>query len=212
MVKLGDFESKPRVISKLNLVAICGPIVEVADNYVQFVHFTAKEYVRAKNAGFPTAEPALVFLTLYWARYILSDAIPGFIDYTEATLSLAMTCIAYLCQSHHHQDISDEELSKNILDGIYTFDDYAYDMWFKLVQCYVWPKPHISVSPDLIDLLSLLLQERANSEFKTGATSSSYYKLDCFKSAPSEVYSLLCRVDDFRRLCDKAEYNKGNGV
>ena len=31
--------------SKLDIVQLCGPIVEVVDQYVQFVHFTVKEYV-----------------------------------------------------------------------------------------------------------------------------------------------------------------------
>ena len=31
------------VIAVLNMPRICGPIVEVVDGYVQFVHFTVKE-------------------------------------------------------------------------------------------------------------------------------------------------------------------------
>ena len=31
------------VIAFLNMPRICGPIVEVVDDYVQFVHFTVKE-------------------------------------------------------------------------------------------------------------------------------------------------------------------------
>ena len=32
-----------KVIAALNMPKICGPIIEVADDYVQFVHFTVKE-------------------------------------------------------------------------------------------------------------------------------------------------------------------------
>lgn len=32
-----------KVIAILNMPRICGPIVEVVDEYVQFVHFTVKE-------------------------------------------------------------------------------------------------------------------------------------------------------------------------
>jgi hypothetical protein len=32
-----------KVIAVLNMPRICGPIVEVVDDYVQFVHFTVKE-------------------------------------------------------------------------------------------------------------------------------------------------------------------------
>jgi len=38
-----DIEGKASVVSKLNVVEICGPIVEVVEDYVQFVHFTVQE-------------------------------------------------------------------------------------------------------------------------------------------------------------------------
>jgi len=38
-----DMEGKKRVIANLNINKVCGPIVEVVDGYVQFVHFTVKE-------------------------------------------------------------------------------------------------------------------------------------------------------------------------
>ncbi len=39
-----DTEGSARVIGGvLDMPKICGPIVEVVDEYVQFVHFTAKE-------------------------------------------------------------------------------------------------------------------------------------------------------------------------
>ena len=33
----------PAVIANVNFVRICGPIVEVVDESIQFVHFTVKE-------------------------------------------------------------------------------------------------------------------------------------------------------------------------
>jgi hypothetical protein len=36
-------EGSAKVIAALNMPRICGPIVEVVDDYVQFVHFTVKE-------------------------------------------------------------------------------------------------------------------------------------------------------------------------
>jgi hypothetical protein len=38
-----DKAGSTKVHSSLNVLQICGPIVEVIDDYVQFVHFTAKE-------------------------------------------------------------------------------------------------------------------------------------------------------------------------
>ena len=42
-VSPNDKVGSTRVQSQLNVQRICGPIVEVVDDYVQFVHFTAKE-------------------------------------------------------------------------------------------------------------------------------------------------------------------------
>ena len=51
MVDVENVDSIVRVPCNLNIVELCGPIVEVVDEYVQFVHFTVKEYVAlfAKN-------------------------------------------------------------------------------------------------------------------------------------------------------------------
>jgi hypothetical protein len=38
-----DIEGNARVVASLPINQICGPIVEVVDDYVQFVHFTVKE-------------------------------------------------------------------------------------------------------------------------------------------------------------------------
>ena len=43
IVRMDDIDGDVRVIARLNPIRICGPIVEVVDDYVQFVHFTAKE-------------------------------------------------------------------------------------------------------------------------------------------------------------------------
>jgi hypothetical protein len=42
-IKTDDIEGDVRVIARLSPVRVCGPILEVVDDYVQFVHFTAKE-------------------------------------------------------------------------------------------------------------------------------------------------------------------------
>ncbi|RYP01740.1 hypothetical protein DL764_006102 [Monosporascus ibericus] len=42
-IRPGDYRQIPKGYSALNLVLLCGPVVEVVDGEVQFVHFTAKE-------------------------------------------------------------------------------------------------------------------------------------------------------------------------
>ena len=42
-IKLNDREGRARSLADLQIEKICGPIVEVNDGYIQFVHFTVKE-------------------------------------------------------------------------------------------------------------------------------------------------------------------------
>lgn len=42
-INLDDKERQAIILAPLNIVKMCGPIVEVVDDYVQFVHFTVKE-------------------------------------------------------------------------------------------------------------------------------------------------------------------------
>ena len=46
-IEMNDTRGKVRLLANLEVIKICRPIVEFADNYVQFVHFTVKEYVQA---------------------------------------------------------------------------------------------------------------------------------------------------------------------
>lgn len=43
LVREDDPNGDLKVIARVNPVIICGPILEVVDDYVQLVHFTAKE-------------------------------------------------------------------------------------------------------------------------------------------------------------------------
>ena len=43
VIRTDDSDGNARVIARLNAVRVCGPILEVVDDYVQFVHFTARE-------------------------------------------------------------------------------------------------------------------------------------------------------------------------
>ena len=42
-VSIDDIEGNARVLANLDIKKVCGPIVEVVEDYVQFVHFTVKE-------------------------------------------------------------------------------------------------------------------------------------------------------------------------
>ena len=42
-IEAGDKEGKPHLGGDFVIERLCGPIVEVVDDYIQFVHFTVKE-------------------------------------------------------------------------------------------------------------------------------------------------------------------------
>ncbi|KAI8718204.1 NACHT domain-containing protein [Fusarium sp. LHS14.1] len=113
VINLGQVNQDPRVNSVLNVVEFCGPIVEVIDDYVQFVHFTVKEY-------------------------IFNERIDGFISLSDMTLELAIRCISYLCQDHHDlESIEEEEIEDSILSGSYRLHNFAYTYWWKLIKQYL---------------------------------------------------------------------------
>jgi len=55
-IKTDDREGKIRRLIDFNVRKICGPIVEVVDDYVQFVHFTVKESVFEHSMIFALAD------------------------------------------------------------------------------------------------------------------------------------------------------------
>ena len=55
-IEVNDTEGKARLLANLEAIKICRPIVEVADNYVQFVHFTVKEYVQTDHSRLSSNE------------------------------------------------------------------------------------------------------------------------------------------------------------
>ena len=45
LLEPGVLEEIPRVRVVINVVQYCGPLIEVVEDTLQFVHFTVKEYV-----------------------------------------------------------------------------------------------------------------------------------------------------------------------
>ncbi|KAK4063518.1 uncharacterized protein Triagg1_9395 [Trichoderma aggressivum f. europaeum] len=129
-----------RVSSPLNFVRLCGPIVEVVGDNIQFVHFTVKEYVHSRHNTV------------------------NYIDRTEATLSLAICCIRYMCQDHHSPDISNDDLEVGIKMGNYRLHYYATDTWLNLVTQYLRLNQSIPLSEELITTLYKFYKERGKQE------------------------------------------------
>ncbi|KAI5456910.1 hypothetical protein BGZ63DRAFT_434144 [Mariannaea sp. PMI_226] len=178
-------DQQPRVVSKLDVVNICGPIVEVVDEYVQFVHFTVKEYIFSPN-------------------------IVGFIPLPDMALSLAICCINYLCQDHHDIDDTEDEIGDGILKGTYRLHNFASAFWLQIIEQYMALK-HATTLPDsLIDQLKLLHSTRTVMSYEpmNQQESESYpATIAALKPHQPEVADMLCNVFRFQHASSQADYH-----
>ncbi|KAK7972207.1 Nacht domain protein [Apiospora saccharicola] len=170
-----------RLYGNLNIVEICGPIVEVVDEYVRFVHFTVKEY-------------------------LFSPQVPGFIQLDLAALDLARRCITYLCQPHHDLDLADDQFYEHIRNGDYALDSFASNMWDNLIQYYLNENDAEEVATEAVagELEKLLAARRshASSTIDHDDTSSLY---GAFSEYFPELDNFLRRMKEFRRITESSE-------
>jgi hypothetical protein len=204
-ISMDDMDGDVRVIARLNPVRVCGPILEVADDYVRFVHFTVQEWV---SCYIQNCNGLLIFL-----RYIFRPHITSFIDMSDATLSLATCCIQYLCQRHHDTDLSDDELRDNILTGMYRLHEYSATMWLGLVEQYIRLAKLKTPPDDLISIFQVFIEKRNNNEFIDDTASPPIQSLSqsLFKSNYPDVYKMLREATSFKKKCYEGEYDKRKG-
>ncbi|KAL6826144.1 hypothetical protein V8C40DRAFT_286985 [Trichoderma camerunense] len=171
-----------RVSSPLNLIRLCGPIVEVVGDTIQFVHFTVKD----------------------------RHQIESYIDLTEATLSLAICCIRYLCQDHHSSDISKEDLEIGIKIGNYRLHYYAVETWLNLVIQYLRLNQSGVLSEELIKTLQKFYQERCkqDSSGRTELEEQQYpSELKQFESCSPNLFCFLRDIAQFQHKCSTSLYH-----
>ncbi|PYH38327.1 uncharacterized protein BO87DRAFT_351111 [Aspergillus neoniger CBS 115656] len=151
--------------TSINVLRLCGPIVEVCGNYVQFVHFTVKEYL----FNLPTAT---------------------FVQSLDATLDIALTVLTYLSLDIFDVDISEEQISRNIITGAYCLHWFAT---FQLLEILNRSLELLDGRPPpakLIDLLERFIEERENLDFEGGSSSVT-------KNATFEPLKDLPHIRDF---------------
>ncbi|KAK6078496.1 NACHT domain protein [Seiridium cupressi] len=181
-IKNGDKGGNLRVLGNLPLVRLCGPIVEVAGDYVQFVYFTAKEY-------------------------LTSPQIPGFVGTTEATLGLAVCCITCLCQQHHDLDTTDEKIRNSLLNGLYVLHDFSTTMWPKLVTSCLDAYGSRGLPDRLIEALESLMATRKNNQYKDESDSNESLLSGALDVIPSaDIRAFLTQAHRFRRVCAASEH------
>ncbi|KAL6821029.1 hypothetical protein J3E69DRAFT_373903 [Trichoderma sp. SZMC 28015] len=171
-----------RVSSPLNFVRLCGPIIEAVEGNIQFVHFTVKD----------------------------RHKIESYIDLTEATLSLAICCIQYLCQDHHSPDMSKKDFEAGIKSGDYRLHYYATDQWLNLVTQYLRLNQSRTLSEKLITTLDKFHQERCkqDSSSRTELQEQQYpSELKQFESCSPNLFRFLRSIAQFQQKCSTSLYH-----
>ncbi|SPO06913.1 related to NACHT domain protein [Cephalotrichum gorgonifer] len=170
-IRVGDYDQIPKGYSTLNIVHLCGPVVEVVDDEVQFVHFTAKQY--------------------FFSRQIANS-----LDTSQYTLGLAQSCITYLCQAHHDPHIDEIQFERYLVAGVYRLHHFATGTWFRLIELY-FRSNKIDIDSlecsELFDLLRCMLDRRVNAVYIPSDVEPELPSLKLFKNVPPEVYNLLYR-------------------
>ncbi|KAK8102138.1 hypothetical protein PG984_015284 [Apiospora sp. TS-2023a] len=174
-----------RLLGNLNIVEICGPIVEVVDEYARFVHFTVKEY-------------------------LFSPKVTGFIQLDLAAFDLASRCVTYLCQAHHNLDLADDQFCEHIRNGDYALDWFASNMWDHLIQYCLDENDAEEVATEAVaaELEKLLAARQSHSSSpldRDDASSLFGYFAEHFP----ELDNLLRRMKAFRRITESSEHRVG---
>jgi hypothetical protein len=184
LIRENDFDGCNGVISETQAIKDCGPLLEVLDDYVQFVHFTVKEYI--------------------FSTHIQNNPI----NMDESRLQLAKCCIQYLCQRHHDVNLPSGEVERLIATGVYRLDDYAVSMWLPLLELCLKARP--SCEDDLSSLLRRLMNTRGNDKFHQDddleRASTDTFK--SFNKRDPELVKFLARASIFREKWTDNKFEK----
>ncbi|KAK7959756.1 uncharacterized protein PG986_004610 [Apiospora aurea] len=161
--------------------------LETTDNYVQFVHFTVKEY-------------------------LTSPSVPGYISSTDATRSLAMCCVLYLTQENHTMEVEDEDMACDIHSGSYAFYHFAARTWCELTITALTETTTQRDSQELIRCLKSLVSLKRDPKFEDKTTYNDITSLRNLKSEHKDLYDTLCQLNDFNNICSRSDYHLRKAV
>lgn len=175
----------------LNVVRRCGPIVEIIDDSIYFVHFSAKEYV----LNHPVCYIEML-LTTY--RYLLSTESGKYLNDSQSNMNVATTCLKYLRSECFDPELIDEDVKSGILRGGYVLQDYAVSYWIE----HVMRASSYGLSTQLTEQLSREIEEtltlRANSAFEEKRTAFiTPSSLTLFEKPSSKTPSTLVQIWSF---------------
>ncbi|KAK2764389.1 hypothetical protein FQN54_009083 [Arachnomyces sp. PD_36] len=172
----GRSDQLPKVLTPLKVLELCGPIVEISDDRLYFVHFTVKEYLFDQQAS-------------------------NFVDSMQAHLDVATTCLTYLCSDLFDPEIEKEHLRESILSGGYRLHNFSAFQWMETILRFT-KTVHDQAIPDvLIEILELFVSQRENLTYtRSSDTTPEFAELRPFKIKRPKLYDILCRALQFFRL------------
>ncbi|KAL2213134.1 hypothetical protein CC79DRAFT_1391107 [Sarocladium strictum] len=160
----------PRHLVHTDFLKLCGPIIEIFNDRVQFVHFTAQEYV-------------------------FDAEIPDFIHESHAKEDLAASLVAYLSMDVLDLDLGDDEIKENILNGTYRLFEYAYLYWPTMLG-QLGPQIRSTSVKSALDRLVLDKETNQVPHDKMEGLHLSYMNPDLERSQPA-VFRVLCDIFRF---------------
>ncbi|TVY66692.1 Vegetative incompatibility protein HET-E-1 [Fusarium oxysporum f. sp. cubense] len=177
----------PRVQARVNVVQICGPIIDIVDGYVQFVHFTVREY-------------------------IFSTKIQNSITLSEMALDLAIRCVVYMCQGHHDPDLTEDEIDANIIWGAYRLHHFSSSFWLDLIHEYLTLSGSKTIPDTLIDQLRILLETRSSDHYtETEQSESSLHPAILgLKHQEPALVEMLKGCTEFQTSSSKSDFQLNN--
>ncbi|KAF5532216.1 NACHT domain-containing protein [Fusarium mexicanum] len=178
----GNVKHVPTIVNKFNFIKMCGPIIEVVEEKLQFVHFTVHEY-------------------------LFSSTVTDSIDKDFSTKELAKTIISYLNLTLIDEDLEVDEIRGNILIGKYRLFEYGCHYWPTLVHQSLGRDYPCS----LVGLLEIMFQHGKNYSF-IHPTDESGPPFRCSKLQEDcpEVFSILFETLRFYLNDKRLDWNWGN--
>ncbi|KAL4905604.1 hypothetical protein BDW74DRAFT_167782 [Aspergillus multicolor] len=180
-IQPGSLEAtKPTAVAP-NLGKLCGPIVEITDGYVQFVHFTVKELPLISVWPDATLNLANRCMSLFCQRL-----------YDSAIVD------------------DDAQLVSMLIDGCYNLHYFVTNHWLTLIDNYVRlvEDTTTGISDRLLHHLRLLLSQRGNLTYaaEREAFAEPAY-IGRFQQNQPDIYEFLLNSSQFHERCSKNGYH-----
>ncbi|KAL4986847.1 hypothetical protein BDW68DRAFT_178439 [Aspergillus falconensis] len=170
-------------IATQDFLSMCGPLIEIVDGKLQFVHFTVQDY-------------------------IFSREIANYIDRREAARDLTGAFLAYLASDLLNPDLEDDQILVDTMCGKYRLLQYAHFYLPTLLQLLnsIRPEPYL-----VGRLLDCLTQRYINHEFQAIMDDRDPpYTNSFYKKHHPEAYKVARQTFQFHLAEKRWGWNRNN--